>query len=846
MKHRKLMQGLRLGLRTGLLAMLVVSTLSAQESTQWKSNHSNPFPKEFTAIRTPETDAKKLKDPHVASQLAKAEELRQKGEIRGALKGYFQALTHFEKQNDQDRQTGVLLDIGELYEGWEMPERAVDYYHRALVKINSHKVKDFNTNALSLKLAQCYQKMERFDKAEFYFSTLLDQYRTVQNKTAYKLVLSSLSDLYRQENKSAKLLEANLELAEIEKESGDPHQLSIAYINLGFIYRSQNEMDKALNYFSLAYETEKNTGVPDTRALISININRAAVQNQKGKFQEANLDLMAAVRIAEAGNDLAQQADLRNLIALVHYNTRDYQKAYHNCELAVKLGRKSGNREVLVRNYKTFSSILQKLGDFEEALEYQHLCDDLKDSLFYDERQKTQQTLLNRINVERTEKELKLLLTDAEKSEIEYQKLSLEAEKQKQDLELITKENELKEFTYKTEALEKERALQAYQLQTQKLATEKKLEAMALQKKNAEFQAALAQQFFDRKSKQHQILLLKQDKKLLEKNRKLQMSKLESQNARERLFKALVILGSMALVGVIFGLIQIRSSNNSLLQKQVEVEKVNNQLEELNRLVNNKNKSITDSINYARGIQESVLPDRKVWAEAFPNSFIFNKPKDIVSGDFYFLTKARNKWFLAVADCTGHGVPGAFMSLIGSNLLTSIIEIQGVSDPGEILQRLDHLINRTLKAQSPESRDGMEMAICVFDYEAGQMEFASSLMPLYGFGDQGFFEIKGNRFSIGGDIAHPNKLFQKHLIDLKKTSVIYLCSDGYQDQLGGSDNRRFSSKRLKQLLQGIQHKPVEVQHKLIQFTMEEWLNGQKQLDDLMVVGIQLPVHDQVG
>ena len=780
------------------------------------------------------------------SQLVHAETMKRSGEIRGALKGYLQALMYFEKVNQQSQQTGVLLEIGDLYELWEVPERAVEYYNRAMIKINAHKVKDFSINELNLKMAECYQKLEKYEKAEYFFSESLQHCKKLQNKTSYRFVLTHLSELYQQQNQTDKLLDVSLEILEIEKQAGDVHSYSKASNNVGFICKAKGEWARSMDYFSQAIEMEKVLEKPDAKTLISTYVNRASVYNQKGRYALAQSDLQAASRIAAKDNDYVQLADLHNFTAMIYYNTHDYQNAYRNCNQGVKYGQKSGSLDVQVRNYKTCALILEKLGDYKEAIDYQRLCSDLKDSIFLEEKRKSSETLLKRLNIERTEKELKLLLTDAEKSEIEYQKLRLEAEKKQKNLELLTKENALQEITFKTQSLEKEKALQHYQMVAQKQATEKKLEAMALQQKNAEFQMVLTKQELDKRSKQSKIKLLEQDKQLLEKNKKLQMSKLESQTTREKYFKAIVILGSMALVGVVFGLFQIRNTNSSLKLKQAEVEQANSTLGELNQLIVNKNRSITDSINYARSIQESILPDRSLWNSVFPDSFIYFKPKDIVSGDFYFLTQARNKWFLAVSDCTGHGVPGAFMSLIGHNLLTRIIETQGISDPAEILHELDIQVNRTLKAQSKESRDGMEMALCVFDFEAGQMEFASSMLPLYGMADQGFFELKGSRYSIGGDNGSTAKTFKTHTLDLSQTSALYLCSDGYQDQLGGPDSRRFSSSRLKMLLNGIHQKPLVSQNKLIEFTMADWLSKEHQLDDLMVIGIQLHRNPDSG
>jgi serine phosphatase RsbU (regulator of sigma subunit) len=332
--------------------------------------------------------------------------------------------------------------------------------------------------------------------------------------------------------------------------------------------------------------------------------------------------------------------------------------------------------------------------------------------------------------------------------------------------------------------------------------------------------------------------LWEQEKKLLEKNRTLQQSKLEAQTNRERYFKAIAILVALIFVSGLYGLFQIRLKNQSLQASKKEIEAANLALAGLNEEIQTKNNSITDSIYYARGIQEAILPEKEKWKSIFPDSFIFYKPKDIVSGDFYFLTQHRNKWFLAFADCTGHGVPGALMSMIGHNLLTSAIEIHNQTDPGVILLEVDEGIRKTLKTQTSHSRDSMELGICIFDFEADQMTFAGSMRSLLVFQNGALEEWKGDRHPLGSDQTKIKNftLFQRNISSI---DAIYMFTDGYQDQLGGPEVKRFSSARLKALLTGAQGKSMMVQEKLLEFTMKDWVGEGRQLDDMMVLGIRL-------
>jgi serine phosphatase RsbU (regulator of sigma subunit) len=258
-------------------------------------------------------------------------------------------------------------------------------------------------------------------------------------------------------------------------------------------------------------------------------------------------------------------------------------------------------------------------------------------------------------------------------------------------------------------------------------------------------------------------------------------------------------------------------------------------------LIRKKNKDITDSINYARRLQYAILPDEKVVASGLPESFFLYKPKDIVSGDFYWFHKkaSSNMSILAAVDCTGHGVPGAFMSMIGNFHLSSIVIDQGITDPAEILSLLDKKVCIALRQESEEAvtKDGMEVSLCMIDHDKLEIHFVSAMRPLYIFRKGEFVEIKGNKFSIGGFM--PDKKFTSHTVQLDHGDTFYLTSDGYADQTGGDMGKKFMSRKLKELLASIQEHSMDDQKKILEEAFEKWKGNYEQVDDVMLIGVKM-------
>jgi PAS domain S-box-containing protein len=254
-----------------------------------------------------------------------------------------------------------------------------------------------------------------------------------------------------------------------------------------------------------------------------------------------------------------------------------------------------------------------------------------------------------------------------------------------------------------------------------------------------------------------------------------------------------------------------------------------------------KNKKITESINYAKRIQGAILPNNQVIREKLPDSFILYKAKDVVSGDFPWYIEVDDVIYIAAVDCTGHGVPGALISLIGYFLLNDIVRSQKISDPGVILDKLDAGVTSTLRQDQDDSttKDGMDIAFCKVDKKNNQIEYSGAHRPLYYLHANGELdEIKGNKFPIGGGIYRNQTNFDNHKIKYKTGDAVFFCSDGFPDQFGGPQNRKFGPKRLRQAIVDNHGKSMDEMHVIFDEAWENWKADYKQTDDVLLIGIR--------
>lgn len=269
------------------------------------------------------------------------------------------------------------------------------------------------------------------------------------------------------------------------------------------------------------------------------------------------------------------------------------------------------------------------------------------------------------------------------------------------------------------------------------------------------------------------------------------------------------------------------------------VEKRTAEIVKQKEIIEAKNQSITESINYAKRIQQAALPATDDIKKVLPESFILFRPRDIVSGDFYWFREKEHKIILTAVDCTGHGVPGAFMSLIGNDILHELIDARGLTEPDKILNELHHGVRRALRQDDNNSREGMDMAFCVFDKKEKTISFSGARNPLICIRNNEMEVIKGDRQAIGGTQRERDRHFTKHVISIESETMIYIFSDGYQDQFGGEKGSKFMSKRFKELLFEIHKEDITKQYEILTKTLDDWKGDNAQIDDILVIGIRL-------
>lgn len=268
----------------------------------------------------------------------------------------------------------------------------------------------------------------------------------------------------------------------------------------------------------------------------------------------------------------------------------------------------------------------------------------------------------------------------------------------------------------------------------------------------------------------------------------------------------------------------------------------NEEISYKNLLIETKNKDILDSIQYAKRLQDAILPTEEMIRDILPDGFVLFKPKDIVSGDFYWVDKVDDKVLFGVFDCTGHGVPGAFMSIIGYNGINQAVNEQGLVSPEKIMDHLNVTVANTLRQSSGsviKVRDGMDTALCSIDMNALVLKFTGAMNPMYLVREGEIKVFKGDKQPVGAVEAEMQVPYSVHEMAVQKGDCIYLFSDGYVDQFGGNNDKKYKLKRFRQLLLSIWQKPMQEQHHIINETFVNWKGANEQLDDVCVVGIRI-------
>ncbi|MDX2303034.1 MAG: SpoIIE family protein phosphatase [Microscillaceae bacterium] len=285
----------------------------------------------------------------------------------------------------------------------------------------------------------------------------------------------------------------------------------------------------------------------------------------------------------------------------------------------------------------------------------------------------------------------------------------------------------------------------------------------------------------------------------------------------------------------------------------VNIQRMDGELHHQRIMLDRKSKDTLDSINYARQIQDALLPKMDVIQKTLPESFVFFKPRDIVSGDFYWFDAKNHRTIISALDCTGHGVPGAFLTMIANELLNKTVQLRGISEPDKILNQLQLEMRNTLKQKENGNEDGMDIAICTIHqvppgleelFGKPRIEFSGARSSMIYIQDGKLNRLRGDRIPIGGYLYQEDHIFTKQVIEISKPTTFYLFSDGFQDQFGGGEDRKkFMISRFKDLLLQIHKEPLDIQKNILGDTLSDWMGSFQQLDDILVIGVHIdPSH----
>lgn len=304
----------------------------------------------------------------------------------------------------------------------------------------------------------------------------------------------------------------------------------------------------------------------------------------------------------------------------------------------------------------------------------------------------------------------------------------------------------------------------------------------------------------------------------------------QSEISRSKIIKTALLIGVTLLA-----ILSLLILNRYLLKRRANLI-----ISEQKKVVEEKNNEIMDSIRYAKHIQEAILPHAQLVNKVFKENFVLYKPKDIVSGDFYFVEETETHKYIAAVDCTGHGVPGAFISIVGANGLSRCVKEFKITDPGRLLDKLNELVNDTLRQKIHDSRirDGMDIALCIIDKKTRQLNYAGANNPLYWVRTGGLKEIKADGQPVGTFVEERNTPFTTHTIDPLPGDIFYVFTDGFADQFGGPKGKKYKYRQMKIFLTEIYALPMPQQKQKLEEEFERWRGKLEQIDDICILGIR--------
>lgn len=646
---------------------------------------------------------------------------------------------------------------------------------------------------------------------------------------------------------SKKCIEYSQKALDIAIQTQNKKQMGNAYFNIGVAYYSEGNYQKALKNWKKKLEVNKQQN--DSIEIASSYSDIGILYKNWGDYDTAVIFYQKALKIYEEGNFKKGQAyTLINIGNIYFYFGKKYQKALDYYSEALALFKELGNEQLTARTLNNIGMVYYEQKQSGKALEYFKKSLDIYIKLNFesgiattrlmvgstykdlDEYQKAFQNMIKALDYyKKIDSKREIANATGAIAEVFFKqkKYNQALNYYKESLEQYNASKLIKEALDTYKAISKVYSeLGNYQksLENYKRYSELRDSIFTEESHN---QITEMQTKYETEKKEQQIKILNQEKNLK-----------ETQIRQQRLV-IYFFIGGLAIVLVFSFLLykqfnEKRKANIQLAEQNVEIKQQRDKIFQ-------QKQEITDSIHYARRIQAALLPPPEQIDNILPEYFILNKPRDIVSGDFYWMAQKGKQTVVVAADCTGHGVPGAFMSMLGVTFLNEIVNTTSELKANEMLNQLRLMVINSLHqtGKEGEAKDGMDIALYIIDFDSYKLQFAGAYNPLLLIREGKMIQHKADKMPIGIYIKK-EKPFTNHEIEVKKGDILYTYSDGYVDQFGGDEGRKFLSKRFKKLLLEIHDKSMDEQKQILDHTIEQW-HGEKfeQLDDILVIGTKI-------
>ena len=685
----------------------------------------------------------------------------------------------------------------------QLPDHAQNSSVDSLLTIISKGKPDTATTENYFKIGHMYYDQSSYDTATLYYNKALALAQKLNYKSGISKIFLELGYINEDVGNYSKALEYYGNSLQLSVATGDQAGTSNCYLNLGNVYRDQANYPKALEYYLKSLKICND--LADKKGIGKCYVSLGNIYLAELNYTQALDYYLRSIKIFEELNGKSYLRLIYGNLGVVYQKQLNYPKAFEFQNKALKMDEELGDKIATTRCYVNIGTLYFEQSNYSKALDHYlkalKLCEETQD--------KNNMSICN------------LNIGTLYNRQANYTKAILYLNKVKQ---LSTEIDDIDNLRSAYEELAKsQKGLGNYKDAYESQVEFQNLTSQIFNIENSKQLSELKTNF--EVEKKESELKAEQEKKEI--RYKTEQVKTELEIKDQKLIRNIFIAGLLLLLFLIF----------YVYQNLKKSKKSNEIIEQQKYLVEQKQKEIIDSINYAKHLQEAILPSQDFINKYLQNNFILYKPKDIVAGDFYWAEKVKDIFFIAAADSTGHGVPGAMVSVVCSNALNRAVKEFNITDTGRILDKTRDLVLETFEKSSSGAMDGMDISLLCIDAKNKKISWSGANNRLWYIHNNELNEIKADKQSIGK--TEFSKPFTTHQIKYVENTFFYLFTDGFADQFGGPESKKFKYKQFSEVLKNNNHLPLSQQLSLINNTFENWKGNLEQVDDVCVIGIKI-------